>query len=94
MRGFSEVMDVINFEYAGKRIWGKSDEIDTAVSNLTDQFFNWKIEHADKCTPELEQEFASLVLDWRFVTHQMVSCGAATEEFLDRINGDEDEDNG
>ena len=90
MRGTqTEVIDVIDFEYAGKRVWDTSDEIDTAVSNLTDQFFNWKIETPDKCTPELEQEFASLVLDWRFVVHQMVACGAATKEFLNRID-DED----
>lgn len=85
---------MIDFEYAGKRAWGKSDNIDTAVSNLINDFFDWKIEHPDKCTPELEQEFASLVLDWRFVVHQMVACGAATEEFLNRIDDNEDEDNG
>lgn len=85
---------MIDFEYAGKRAWGKSDEIDSAVSNLIDQFFNWKIEHPDKCTPELEQKFASLMLDWRFVSHQMVVCGAATEEFLDQLDDGEGEDNG
>lgn len=85
---------MIDFEYAGERAWGKSSEIDTAVSNLINAFFNWKIENPDKCTHEIEQEFASLMLDWRFVSHQMVACGAATEEFLEQLDDDEAEDNG
>lgn len=87
---------MIDFEFTSQRTTGMSDSINSALSTLFDSFFDWKIEHPDKCTPELEQEFASLMLDWRFVSHQMVACGAATEEFLDKIDDidDEDEDNG
>ena len=85
---------MIDFEFTSQRATGMSDGINSALSTLFDRFFDWKIENPDKCTPEIEQEFASLMLDWFSVSHQMVTCGDATEKFLEQLDDDEAEDNG
>lgn len=87
---------MIDFEFTSQRTTGMSDGINSALSTLFDSFFDWKIENPDKCTPEIEQEFAALMFRWHFVTHQLFTLGQITEEFLDKIDDidDEGEDNG